>query len=86
MMSVEMLMAARRLANPVDPFQVLLPRIAAQHSFQDIRGTGLHGQVDLIAERGMGIDGLNYLRRKIARVRGGKAHAPDALDLRHPRQ
>ena len=42
---------------------------------------GLHGQMDVVAERGHGVDGVDDVLGEVARVRGGEADALDAVDL-----
>ena len=44
-------------------------------------GAGLDGQMDVIAERGKGVDSLDDVAGKVARMAGGEADAPDAWNL-----
>ena len=50
------------------------------------RGTRLHGQVDVIADGGVGVHGIDDGAHEIARMAGGVAHAAHAGDFGDARQ
>src|SRR5579863_2031547 len=57
-----------RSLDPSDAFQVLLARIETLHGIEHARGAALHRQVDVIAQRGHGINGLDDVTPEIARM------------------
>ena len=68
-------------ANPGDLFEILVARVSAPHGTQNARRAGLHRQMNVIAERGNFVDGIDDLAVEIVRMRGGEAHAADARHL-----
>ena len=51
------------------------------HGKEDVGAARLHGQVDVVAECGHRVDGVDDVLGEVARVRGGEADALDAVDL-----
>src|SRR6185437_10517470 len=72
---------ASRVFGPLDALEIPVARVLALHRAQYIRRAGLHRQMNMIAERRMEVDGANDVLSEVARVRGGEAHALDAVDL-----
>ena len=70
----------------MDFFQILFARVAPQHARQDFRGARLHRQVNLVAQGGMGIDGLDDVGSEVSRMRSGEPHAPHAWNFGHARE
>ena len=66
-----------------DPIQVLFAAILPRHGFQYPRRSALHRQVNVVAERGHGIDRRDDVRRKVARMRSGKAYPANPGNLAH---
>ena len=85
MMSVVML--SSRLAARIHAMRsrYSLAGVLALHGRQHACAAALHRQVHVIAKRGHVVHGLDDLAREVARVRGGKAHAADALHACRPR-
>ena len=75
-----------RPVNPADLLEVLLARVGAAHFAQDARRTGLHRQMDVVAERWCGIDRFDDLAREVIWMRGSEAHAANSFDLCHGQQ
>src|SRR5207249_862567 len=63
-------------------FEVLLASVPPPHPGEDLRRARLHWQVYVVTQRGIALDGFYDLVSKVARVGGGKPHAPDTGNLR----
>src|ERR1035438_10202892 len=72
--------------DPGDALDVLIAGIEPLHRGEYAAGTGLHGQVDVIAEHGIGVHGVHDGFGEVARVGSGVAHAADTGDLAGARQ
>src|SRR5882724_2392531 len=72
---------ALRAAYHRDFFEIFIARVGALHRAEHARRAGLHGQVNVIADFFVALNGLNDVGAKIARVRGGKADAAHARHL-----
>ena len=64
--------------DPAHALEVPVTGVLAGHGFEDGGGAGLHGEMDVVAEGGGGVDGLDDVAGEVAGVRGGEAHAADA--------
>src|SRR5580704_15963068 len=73
---------AARSADPLDFFEIFVARVGAQHGFQDRRRSGLHGKMDMVAERGSFVDRLHDIAREVIGMRGGESHSPNAVHRR----
>src|SRR5882672_5077801 len=71
---------ALRAADHRDFFEIFIASVGALHRAEYAGRAGLHGQMNVIADFLVALDGLNDVRAKIARVRGGEA---DAAHARH---
>ena len=65
-------------AEHSDFFEILVSRVGAEHAAENGRRAGLDGQVHVVADGWMRVDGGDDVRAEIAGVRGGKANAADA--------
>ncbi len=82
MMSVVMLMGRRADFSSATIFEIFVARVGAAHGAENARRTGLHGQVNVIAELRRRVDRFDDVAAEIARMRGGEAHAANARDSR----
>src|ERR1039458_83307 len=64
--------------NPADALQVLVASVEPLHGIQHARRSALDGQMHMIAKRRHGIDDVNDVPPKIARMRSGKPHPPNS--------
>ena len=71
-----------RGANPRNFFEIFLARVGAPHGAQNARRAGLDRKMNVVAERGRGVDRVDDLATEIIGMRSGEAHAADAMDCR----
>src|SRR5208283_128907 len=74
---------AARGFHPRNAFQILLASVETLHGAEHASRSALHRQMHVIAERGSRVDGVDNVAAKIARMRSGETHAPDARNLAH---
>src|ERR1017187_9851555 len=72
---------ALRILDPLDAPHVFVAGVEAVHGGEHARGARLHGQVDVIADGGVGVHGIDDAAHEIARMAGGVAHAAHAGDF-----
>ena len=68
MMSVDDGDGTARAFHPLDAAHVFIPRVEALHGFKNARRSGLDRQMDVIAQRGILVDGVDDLFDEIARM------------------
>src|ERR1039457_344251 len=71
---------AFRALHPLDAAHVLVASVQALHAVEHRRPAGLDRQMDMVAEHGILVDGVDNVLDEIARMRGREADAADAVD------
>ena len=67
--------------GPGNALEIPIPGVLALHGAQDVGRAGLHGEMDVVAERWDGVDDVDDVLGEVAGVRGREAHSADAVDL-----
>ena len=86
MMSVVSAMLRRAFLIHAMRSHILIARVEPLHGGEHPAGAGLHRQVDVIADHGIGVHGVHDGFDEIARVGRGEAHAANAGHLAATRQ
>src|SRR6266571_279872 len=73
-----------RITDAIYFFKVLFSRIASKHAGKHPARPRLYGEMDMVAQRRVGFDGLYDIRSKVPRMGGSEAHPVDSSHIGRP--
>src|SRR5437016_464467 len=73
-----------RITDAIYFFKVLFSRVASKHAGKHPARARLYREMDVVAQRRVGFDGLDDIRSKVPRVGRNEAHPADPRDLGGP--